>query len=118
MPAIIQDVIELQISIQSDATAGQSYICPRAGVITDVRVLATATDAGGTVTVSTATGAATGALACAADQAVTRIATGLNAANTVLSAGEAITVTTNQAGTRGVVIVTLTCTPAFILTAV
>jgi hypothetical protein len=111
MSAVIQDTLQIVITVSADATGGVEYIVPRNLTVVGVDVIATATDAGGTLTVSSANGNITNALACAAANTAAR-ATTITTANASFVAGAVITVTANQAATRGVVIVSCLATPA------
>lgn len=109
MPANINNSIELVIDITSDASGGLSYRVPRAGVVTDVEVVCTAANGGGTVTVRKGTDAISDAIACAVLDTVARAAT-LDQDFTTFAAGDTISVITNGAGDRGKVIVQFSAT--------
>lgn len=81
--------------------ANQTHTVVRAIEIYDATVFATATQAGGTITITTAAGAATDGIACATDGAVDRAAT-LDNANKLAAAGSTLTFTVAGAATAGV----------------
>lgn len=76
----------------------------RAFIVTGVTVIATATQALGTITVGKGAAAITAALACDTLNAVTN-ATTLDIANTVFAIGNTLRITATTNGTKGTVIV-------------
>jgi len=81
--------------------ANQTHTVVRAIEIYDATVFATATQGGGSITITTAGGAATDAIDCASDGVVDR-ATRLNDANKLAAAGSTLTFTVGGAATAGV----------------
>lgn len=100
-PAGIQFPLFIVHRITADTTAGSNYTATRAGTIIDVRVLCTATNGGGTVSVSDGVGAAT---VTAVVMAVVDVATrtvDLDPAHCAIAAGGVINFITNGAADRG-----------------
>ena len=102
----INNTIEIRIVIDADASGGFSVTAPRALTIVDATVVATATNGGGTLTVSSGGNGITDAIACATNDAIDRAAS-IDSTFATLSSGASITVTANGAGDRGEV--TLFC---------
>lgn len=81
--------------------ASQTHTVVRALEIYDASVYATGAQAGGTVTVTTATGAVTDAMACAVDGAISRADT-INDARVLAPVASTLTFTAAGAATAGV----------------
>lgn len=100
--ARINNGLVIAITIDADATGGFNAVVPRAGVVTGVSVVATATSGSGTALVSKAGSAISNAVACAVANTATD-ATTITVANNTFAAGDTIRVVTNGAADRGVV---------------
>ena len=89
--------------IQGVVTGGanQTHTVVRAIEIYDATVYATGAQAGGTITITTAAGAATDAIACETDTNVVR-ADEIDDANKLAAAGSTLTFTVAGAATAGV----------------
>ena len=86
--------------------ANNDYTVTRAGTVTDVTVIARASQTGGTVTVGKGASAITNAIVCATDTNVTRAGT-INDANYAMAVGNTLRITTAGAATVADVVVTL-----------
>ena len=96
-------IFRKEITGAANSTAVQAFTAPFAMRIVDIIVEATATVSGGTVTPKKGTTAMCTAIACAADKAVTHMSAGAVVAALALAAGDVVTMTTANAGDRGIV---------------
>lgn len=99
-----QNPLVVRADIDADASAGKSFVVSRAGFVLDAHAIATATNAGGTLTVRKAAAAITSAMVCAAAGTVGRTTT-ITTANYSFAAGDSMSFITNGAADRGIAVV-------------
>lgn len=102
----IQEPLIVAYEITGDASGGDDYVLTRAGTIIDVHVVASETNAEGTVTVAAEGNTVAGPIPMATADAVERAAS-IDVTFAEVAVGDTLTFTTNGAADRGTVYVTI-----------
>ena len=109
--AEINDVFQIKVVIDADASAGISVTVPRALDILNITVDATAAAVGETLAFTTPAGVPTGAIACAAANTITSAAS-INPTAAAMTTGQSLDIVASAATVRGIVVLYCTASGA------